>query len=138
MLLDEPYLAEDLQGEDKLAIRSIYSLGSRTRHVLLNRITDEVKASLAKESVLSSVVHRMVVIPERPAILRVRVIFTKRNAHVSNMPKPPAPVCGSSDTSHTHNSLYIVQPKKYHQPSHQTEPANTSRASALNSPGQND
>jgi hypothetical protein len=80
LMLDESYLAEDLQGEDKSARSSIHSLGSHTRHILLNRITDEVKSSLAKESVLSSVMHRMVVVPERPSILRVRVICPKRNA----------------------------------------------------------
>jgi hypothetical protein len=134
-MLDESYLAEDLQGEYKSAISSIYSLGSRTGHVLLNRIADEVKSSLAKESVLSSVMHSMIVIPERPAILRVRVILTERMYHVSNVLSPSI---RSSNTEKTYNNPCTGQPRRYHQPTHQTEPASTSRASAPNSSGQND
>jgi hypothetical protein len=71
MLLNEQYLAEDLHSEHKSAICSVYFLGSRTRHVLLNRITDEVESSLAKDSVLSSMMYRMIVIPEGSAVLRL-------------------------------------------------------------------
>lgn len=55
----------------------------QARHVLLDRIPNQVEASLAIVSVLGSHSYGVVVVPECSAVLRVRVICRWARADVS-------------------------------------------------------